>query len=75
VAALHDTSVEMIEKHYAAYIIDMTEDMARKTLMTFDKSKRLRRPNNRGVHDDGIVERFYYFSPRRVRDILPGDEL
>jgi hypothetical protein len=27
----------MIEKHYAAYIIDMTEDMARKTLMPFGK--------------------------------------
>lgn len=35
VAALHDTSVEMIEKHYAAFIIDMTEDMARQTLMAF----------------------------------------
>jgi integrase len=31
VAAVHDTSVEMIEKHYAAFIIDMTEDMVRKT--------------------------------------------
>jgi hypothetical protein len=38
VAALHDTSVEMIEKHYAAYIIDMTEEMARQTLMPFDRS-------------------------------------
>ncbi len=37
VAALHDTSVAMIEKHYAAFIIDMTEDMARKTLMAFDQ--------------------------------------
>jgi integrase len=35
VAALHDTSVEMIEKHYAAHIIDMTEEMARQTLMPF----------------------------------------
>jgi integrase len=35
VAALHDTSVEMIEKHYAAFIIDMAEDMARQTLMAF----------------------------------------
>lgn len=35
VAALHDTSVAMIEKHYAAFIIDMTEDMTRKTLMAF----------------------------------------
>jgi hypothetical protein len=35
VAALHDTSVEMIEKHYAAFIIDMTEEMARQTLMLF----------------------------------------
>ena len=31
VAAMHDTSVGMIEKHYAAFIIDMTEDMVRKT--------------------------------------------
>jgi integrase len=38
VAALHDTSVEMIKKHYAAYIIDMTEEMARRTLMPFDQS-------------------------------------
>jgi hypothetical protein len=29
VAALHDTSIEMIEKHCAAFIIDMTEDLAR----------------------------------------------
>jgi len=36
VAALHDTSVEMIEKHYSAYIIDMTEEMARQTLMSFE---------------------------------------
>jgi hypothetical protein len=28
----------MIEKHYAAYIIDMTEEMARRTLMPFDQS-------------------------------------
>ena len=36
VAALHDTSIEMIEKHYAAYIIDMTEDLARGVLMSFE---------------------------------------
>ncbi|MGM4967304.1 hypothetical protein AB7714_27645 [Tardiphaga sp. 1201_B9_N1_1] len=41
VAALHDTSIQMIEKHYAAFIIDMTEDMARQTLIDFDKPKRL----------------------------------
>jgi len=41
VAALHDTSVEMIEKHYAAFIIDMTEDMARQTLIVLDEPKRL----------------------------------
>ena len=35
VAALHDTSIEMIEKHYAAFIIDITEDMARQTLIDF----------------------------------------
>jgi hypothetical protein len=27
VAALHDTSVKMIEQHYAAYIVDATEDL------------------------------------------------
>ena len=41
VAALHDTSVEMIEKHYAAFIIDVTEDLARQTLIAFEEPKRL----------------------------------
>jgi hypothetical protein len=36
VAALHDTSIEMIEKHYAAFIVDMTEDMARASMMSFE---------------------------------------
>lgn len=31
VASLHDTSTEMIEKHYSAFIVDMTEDLARKS--------------------------------------------
>ena len=35
VAALHDTSVVMIEKHYAAYITDMSEELARRSLMQF----------------------------------------
>ena len=30
VAAAHDTSVEMIEAHYSAHIIDATEDLHRK---------------------------------------------
>jgi integrase len=30
VAALHDTSVKMIEKHYSAFIVDATEDLARR---------------------------------------------
>ncbi|WBU31453.1 tyrosine-type recombinase/integrase [Rhodopseudomonas palustris] len=30
VAALHDTSIRMIEEHYSAYIVDMTEDLARR---------------------------------------------
>lgn len=30
VAALHDTSIRMIEDHYSAYILDMTEDLARR---------------------------------------------
>lgn len=35
VAALHDTSVEMIEQHYAAFIVDVTEDLARRATMSF----------------------------------------
>jgi len=35
VAALHDTSVEMIEKHYAAFIVDATEELARRATMSF----------------------------------------
>lgn len=34
VAALHDTSVEMIEKHYSAYIVDATEELARRAALT-----------------------------------------
>jgi integrase len=34
VAALHDTSTEMIEAHYSAFIVDMTEDLARKAAMS-----------------------------------------
>ena len=32
VAALHDTSSAMIEKHYAAYILDVTDDLARRAI-------------------------------------------
>jgi integrase len=32
VAALHDTSTAMIEKHYSAYILDMADELARKAL-------------------------------------------
>lgn len=39
VASLHDTSIKMIEKHYAAFIIDMTEDLARQSLMQFATSE------------------------------------
>jgi hypothetical protein len=35
VAALHDTSVEMIEAHYSAYIVDATEEIARRAAMSF----------------------------------------
>jgi integrase len=35
VAALHDTSSEMIEQHYAAYIVDATEDLARRAALIF----------------------------------------
>ena len=33
VASLHDTSSEMIEKHYSAFIVDMTEDLARRAVL------------------------------------------
>ncbi|KQP60102.1 integrase [Methylobacterium sp. Leaf111] len=32
VAALHDTSVGMIEQHYSAYIVDATEELARRAV-------------------------------------------
>lgn len=35
VAALHDTSTEMLERHYAAFIVDMTEDLARRAAISF----------------------------------------
>jgi integrase len=35
VAALHDTSIEMIEAHYSAYIVDMTEELSRRTAISF----------------------------------------
>lgn len=35
VASLHDTSIEMIEKHYSAFIVDMTEDLARRAVISF----------------------------------------
>lgn len=33
VAALHDTSVAMIEKHYVAYIVEVTEDITRRSII------------------------------------------
>lgn len=33
VAALHDTSSQMIEKHYSAFIIDATEELARRSAL------------------------------------------
>jgi hypothetical protein len=39
VAALHDTSVEMVEKHYSAYIVDATEDLARRAALALPPSK------------------------------------
>jgi integrase len=39
VATLHDTSVKMIEKHYAAYISDHTDAVAASLAMFEDKSK------------------------------------
>jgi integrase len=34
VASLHDTSTEMIEKHYSAFIVDMTEELARRAVLS-----------------------------------------
>jgi hypothetical protein len=34
VAALHDTSSEMIEKHYAAFIADATEELSRRAVLS-----------------------------------------
>ena len=39
VAALHDTSVEMIEQHYAAYIVDVTEDLARRATLSMSSDR------------------------------------
>lgn len=36
VAALHDTSVEMIEKYYSVFITDLTEDIARRSALMID---------------------------------------
>jgi hypothetical protein len=33
VGALQDTSAKMIEAHYSAYIIDATEDLARRAIL------------------------------------------
>lgn len=33
VAAVHDTSVPMIERHYAAYIVDQTEELLRRAVV------------------------------------------
>jgi integrase len=41
VAALHDTSVVMVERHYAAYITDMSEELARLTAISFDAGEGL----------------------------------
>lgn len=35
VAALHDTSSEMIEKHYSAFIVDATEELSRRAALRF----------------------------------------
>jgi hypothetical protein len=33
VAAAHDTSMAMIEKHYGAFIVDATEDLLRRAMV------------------------------------------
>jgi len=39
VASFHDTSVAMIEKHYAKHIVDVSEEMIRATLLEFDDAR------------------------------------
>jgi len=39
VAALHDTSVAMIEKHYSAFILDMADELARRHAMSLNGEK------------------------------------
>ncbi len=39
VAAVHDTSVAMIEKHYGAFIVDATEDLLRRALVPMTGAK------------------------------------
>jgi integrase len=39
VAAMHDTSVAMIERHYARYIVDGLEDLAAKAVVTLVRPK------------------------------------
>lgn len=39
VAALHDTSVVMIERHYAAYITDMSDEIARRSIVPFSEPR------------------------------------
>jgi integrase len=36
VASYHDTSIAMIEKHYSKYIVDVSEEMIRATLLDFN---------------------------------------
>ena len=33
VAAVHDTSADMIERHYGAFIVDATEDLLRRAIV------------------------------------------
>lgn len=37
VASLHDTSTAMIERHYSAFIVDMTEDLARRAMLSMGR--------------------------------------
>lgn len=43
VAALHDTSVAMIEKHYAAYIVDALEDIVRAAIVPLMPARAIRK--------------------------------
>lgn len=39
VAAVHDTSTAMIEKHYGAFIVDAAEELLRRPMMSMSSAE------------------------------------